>query len=58
MSRPIPGRDRRIGDTSPNKPTLDIFLKNWAESPLYSGLFPNTDPRPTQISKHAKSLEI
>ena len=36
----------RVGDTSPSKPTPDIFLRNWAEFPSYLRLFLNMNPLP------------
>ena len=53
---PTPGRDRRIEDTYISKPTLDIFFKNWAKSPLCLGLFRNTNSLPVQITQTHKTI--
>ena len=54
MSQPNPEAWLVHRGHAPSSPTLDIFLKNLVESPLYSGLFPNMDSLPAQISKHTK----
>ena len=52
------GRDRRLGDMSPNKPHIQILIGKWIEFLVYLGQFPNAEFLPIANSTHIHPLGI
>ena len=58
MSRPNPSCDRRIGDTSPSKPNIQILIGKWTKFPLYLANLPIAKSFPVEDNTHFHSLGI